>query len=92
MRRSRGGAPPQISVVIDDELARLLEHRKVHEGQSTSAIVRAALRNYLGIAAEESGYREGYNAAYSRVMRAMQSALAEVAVVDARGDRTIVDD
>lgn len=82
----------RISVVIDDELERLLEHRKNSEGQSTSAIVRTAMRRYFGIPAEESGYREGYNAAYSSVMRAMQSALAELTVASARGDRTDVDD
>lgn len=49
-RPSIGSGPAAVeSVRLDPELKQALDERVEHDGQSTSAVIRKALRSYLGV-------------------------------------------
>lgn len=82
--------PLRLTVLLDDELARALEH---HVSISVpkmgrAGTVRDLLRRSLGVVAAERplGFREGFFLATSRVRKAVSEAFRAAAVEDDGGE------
>lgn len=69
-----------VNVILDAELAAVVDQRVSETGQKLSAVIRAALRRDLGVSAGfDAGYLEGYAAGYEAVMQTVKQAMAKVA-------------
>lgn len=69
-----------LGVVLDNELDTLLRTTAAHHNVAISTIVRDALRAYFQVTTgpRDSGWREGYAAAYRVVQEAVKRAVAEI--------------
>lgn len=69
-----------LNVMIDPELERALRAHAEAAGIELSGAVRDLLRHALGVVSStrEAGWAEGYNAAYSKIARAVNKAINEI--------------
>lgn len=68
-----------LHVLIDAELAGLIDTVATADNITTSAIVRDALRAYFKLgAARDRGWREGFAAGLAQVQRRVRDAIADL--------------